>query len=73
MNVKRARHGNNQLSQIFVRVSAALGAARNVVQVIHPLDFERHVSPALDESQVPPRIIDARQVDHLAIFNHDDA
>ena len=67
-DVEAAGHRDNELMERLVRVTAALGAARDVVEVIDALNRKRNVAIAFDESQIPPRVGDFRQQDNLAVI-----
>lgn len=68
-DVEAARHGDDELLQPLVRMTAALRATRHVVKVVHALDVEWNMAAALDEGQVATRVVDFGEVDDLAVFN----
>ena len=49
MDVKASRHGDQELGQFLMGVTAPFGSAGDVVEVIDSLDLERDMPPALDE------------------------
>jgi hypothetical protein len=65
-HVEGAGGGDDERLQVAVRVPAARGPARHVVEVVDPRDVERDVVVALDERQVAARVGHARQVDDPA-------
>ena len=66
--IKTARHGDDDLMKILVRVGTAIGAARNVIGVVDPLDLERDVVTSLDEGEVASRVADLRKVEKFAVL-----
>ena len=65
-HIETARHGNDELMQTLVCVSAALGPARNVVEIIDPLDLKGHVSLPFNKGEIASWIIDFGEVDNPA-------
>ena len=62
-DIKTARCGDDELVQCLVRVTAAIGAGRDIVDVVDTLDVERDMTMTLDERQVAARVLDFRQID----------
>ena len=58
-----------KLMTALERVPAAIRTAGNVVKIEHALDVKRDVLPALDEGQVPARIVDLGKVNALAVVD----
>jgi len=65
-HVETARHRNDQLVQILVRVPAALGPAGNVIKIVNALDLEGDMPAAFDEREIASRFIDFGEINHLA-------
>lgn len=61
-HVKTAGHGNQELLQRLMRMSASLGAAGHVIEIVDPPDIERNVLAALNEREIAPRIMDRRKL-----------
>ena len=68
IDVKTPGHGDDELMQRLVSVTAPFGAAGNVIEVINALDVERDVTPAFNEREIPTRIMDDREFDELALI-----
>jgi hypothetical protein len=48
-------------------MSATFRSPRNVIQVVNALDLERYMPPALNESEIPSRVVDSGKIDHSAV------
>ena len=68
MNVKAARHCNDELVQTFVSMFPPVRPTRYIVEVIDTFNIKRHVVVTFDEGQVAPYIRDFREIDDPAIF-----
>lgn len=66
-DVETAGHGDDELMQIFVGMTAALGASRHVVKVINALNLERYIPATLDKREIASGIADSGEVDDLAL------
>lgn len=69
MDVKGARHGDDELLKILVSMPTALRTARHVVQVVDTLDGEGDVDLSFHERQISARVVDSWQVDDLAVVD----
>lgn len=66
-HVETSRHRNDKLMQMLMSVTAALGSAGNVIKIVNALDFKGDMPPAFDEREIASRLIDFRQIEHLAV------
>ena len=67
VEIERTRHGDDQLLQLLVGMTAAFCAAGNVVKIIDALNVEGDVIVTFDKGQIPPRIIDTWKVNDSAV------
>ena len=67
-HVEAARHGDDELFEFLVAVSAPLCTARYVIEVINPLDVERHMPRPFDEGKIAAMIGNLRQVNDPAFL-----
>ena len=65
--IKATRHRDDQLVKRFVPMTTPVSTTRNVVKVVHPLNFKWYVATAFDERKIAARVGDLRQQDHLAV------
>src|SRR5690606_3096139 len=63
LHPETAGQGEDDLFQFPMRMPAAFGVYRNVVEVIDAGNLERDVIAALDKSQIAPRIVDLGKLD----------
>lgn len=54
--VEAARHADDELVQISMRMGPAVSAAGYIVQIVDPLNFEGDVLAPFNEGQVPAPI-----------------
>lgn len=69
VDIEGARHGDDQLLKILVGVPAALCAAWYVIEIVDTLDGEGDVDVPFDERQIASRVVDAWQIDDLAVVD----
>ena len=65
-DIEAAGHGNEKLMTLLQSVTGAIRPARNVVEVKDTFDVEGDVPASLEESEIPPGIIDLRKFNDAA-------
>ncbi len=68
-DIEASGHSYYQLLELLVAVAGARGPARDVVQIVNSLDFERHVTGSFDEREITTRIMDLRKIDKFTVLN----
>ena len=72
-DIKTAGHCNDKLMQPFMGMSAPLGPARHVIEIVDPADVERHMLLPFDKGQVAARVGYFRQLNDVAPFQAHDS
>lgn len=66
-HIKTSRKRNDELVQIFVCMTAPLGSAGNVIEIINALDLKGHMPASFNERKTAPWITDFGQVNNPAL------
>jgi hypothetical protein len=69
VDVKAARHCDDELVEFLVAVASTLGSTRNIIEIINSLDVEWNMASTFDKGQVSTRILDDGKIDQLAIVD----
>ncbi len=66
-DIEASRHSDDKLVKVLVRMTAALGPARHIVEIVDSLDFERHMARSFDEREITTRIGNLWQIYEFAV------
>lgn len=72
-DVEAAGHGDDELMACFESVTAAISAARNIIEVKNTFYIKWNVTVAFDESEIAARVGDFGEINNAAVFDCHEA
>ena len=66
-HIKTPRHGDDELMQIFVRMTTTFRTTWNIVEIINAPDIKRDMAIALNEREITSRVGNLWQVNHSTL------